>query len=84
MYKKVMALRSHFEPVIFDLAALYEKQGKTDRAIALYRDYYQENPARFKIKIKIAELLIREKKNEEAIAEYRDLLRLTPKIVKKG
>lgn len=78
MYQKVIALRPYFEVAVFDLAALYEKQGKTNEAIAFYRGYYEKNRTRLNVRIKIAELLIKEKKYEEALAEYQSLLNFDP------
>src|SRR4030042_4520515 len=78
MYKKVLSLRPYFELAIFDLAALYEKQNKINKAIKLYRDYYEENPTRMNIRIKIGDLIIKDKKNEEAINEYQEVLKSDP------
>ena len=73
MFKKAISLSPYFEMALFDLAALYEKQDKLDNAIEVYRNYLENNPARINLRVRIAELLIKEKKYEEAQKELREI-----------
>ena len=51
---------------------------KLDKAIEVYRNYMEINPARINLRVKIGELLIKEKKYEEAQKEFQEVLKVDP------
>lgn len=65
-FKRILESRPSFESAVTDLGALYERQQKYTQAIELYSRMTGEHPGRVKIRIRMADLLLREKRDAEA------------------
>ncbi len=70
IFKKIISLNPEFEAAWIDLSNLYEIQDKIDLAIGNYRKYIRNFPAKIGIRMRLAELLIRAKRENEAEKEY--------------
>jgi tetratricopeptide (TPR) repeat protein len=72
--KRALALRPSFESAMADLGLLYEKQKKFPLAIGVYEDFSKAYPSRVKVRIRLGDLLLREKRHEEAEQVLRAVL----------
>ena len=64
--KKSMAIKPSFEPTVIDLGFLYQKQKKNALAIDLYRNFITLYPATIKVRIRMGDILLKEKRFDEA------------------
>jgi pentatricopeptide repeat protein len=72
--KKALSLRPSFEPAMTDLGFLYERQDKFGLAIGIYEQITKMHPNRLKVRMRMGELLLREKREAEADKVFREIL----------
>ena len=59
------------EGAVIDLASLYEKEGKPEKAIELYKDFLNRYPAALPTKMRLGQLYAKQKRYEEAEKMFR-------------
>lgn len=75
-FRKVLALRPEFEAAVVDLALAYERLGNTAAAIEVFQDYLHAHPDRLNVRVKLAELYMRDRRYEEGERELQKVLRV--------
>jgi Flp pilus assembly protein TadD len=78
-YRRAMALKPNFEPVYFNLAAFYQKEGRESEAIAYYRLFLTLDPTYTDAHINLATIFRAQKRYEEAAHHYREAIRQRPR-----
>lgn len=68
---KTLALSPSFEPALLELSSLYEKQERHDSAIALYRRYLESHPGSLRVRLRLAEIYLRDRRYGEAEGELK-------------
>jgi tetratricopeptide (TPR) repeat protein len=76
--KKSLAIKPSFEPTVIDLGFLYQKQKKNALAIDLYRNFITLYPATIKVRIRLGDVLLKEKRFDEADRELKAILIQNP------
>jgi len=68
--KEALKLNPGFVMIYLDLADVYNREGKTDKAIESYRVLLAQQPYNFKARGQLLMLLIKEKRVDEALSEF--------------
>ncbi len=79
--KEALKLRPGFVMIYLDLADLYNREGKTDKAIESYRAILAQQPYNFKAREQLLMLFIRERQVDKALSElhkFRNIIQDDP------
>ncbi|NIA08387.1 MAG: tetratricopeptide repeat protein [Nitrospiraceae bacterium] len=68
--KEALKLNPAFVMIYLDLADVYNKEGKTDKAIESYRTLLAQQPYNFKAREQLLMLFIKENRVDEALSEF--------------
>lgn len=68
---KTLALSPSFEPALLELASLYQKQQRIDNSIVVYRRYLEFYPEALRVRLRLAEIYLRDRRYGEAEEELK-------------